>query len=213
MEPGEPPLPHWGAPFTYSHVKTFKTLSSVTFVQSRALGGGGGHIASLPAGAPKMCSICPNLTLVWGLWRAPAPSMRNDKLKVLTAAATVGGGGWGWGGGHSRGGGHSLQRKTFFAVLDCLLSGRKATDAADITSQDGAGVTAVSRSGWHCRRRLWNRIYSPDAQSGPAPVCNVSPRWRRWLTTDVLRSRSDAARVGLWRYPDVEHTQTMGRVK
>lgn len=59
---------------------------------------GGGHTASLPAGAPKMCSICPNLTLVWGLWRAPAPSMRNDKLKVLTAAATVGGGGWGGGG-------------------------------------------------------------------------------------------------------------------
>lgn len=59
MEPGETPHPHRGALCTYSHVETFKTLSSVTFVQSRALsgdaggaggkdweGGGGGHSGS-----------------------------------------------------------------------------------------------------------------------------------------------------------------------
>lgn len=48
MEPGETPHPHRGALCTYSHVETFKTLSSVTFVQSRALsgdaGGAGGRI-------------------------------------------------------------------------------------------------------------------------------------------------------------------------
>lgn len=225
MEPGETPHPHRGAPCTYSHVKTFKTLSSVTFVQSRApsrdAGGGermgeGGGPAGLLANEPKMCSICPNLTPVSGVWRASAPPKGNEKLKVLTEAATAGcvcaclvacvyvvvvGGG------------HSHERETVFTVLDCFHSRRKATDAADSTSQDGAGVSGVSPSGWHCRRRLWNRIDSPDAESSPTLVSDVSHRWWRWLTTDVLWSCSDAARAGLRRYPNVEYTQTIGRDK
>lgn len=59
MEPGETPHPHRGAPCTYSHVETFKTLSSVTFVQSRALSGdtgeAGGRLGRLGGGAQWVC--------------------------------------------------------------------------------------------------------------------------------------------------------------
>lgn len=44
-------------------------------------------------------------------------------------------------------GGHSHEREAVFTVLDCFHSCRKATDAADFTSQDGAGVSGLSRSG------------------------------------------------------------------
>lgn len=81
MEQGETPHPHRGAPCTYSHVETFKTLSGMTFVQSRALsgytrgaggrmGGVGGHSGSA---CRKMCSIWPNLSPVSGVWRASTP--------------------------------------------------------------------------------------------------------------------------------------------
>lgn len=49
------------------------------------------------------------------------------------------------GGAHSHG--HSHGTETVFTVLDCFRSRQKATDAADFSSQDGAGVSGVSRSG------------------------------------------------------------------
>lgn len=53
MEPGETPHPHRGAPCAYSHVETFKTLSSVTFVQSRALSGDAGGAGGRVGGAAQ----------------------------------------------------------------------------------------------------------------------------------------------------------------
>lgn len=75
-------------------VETFKILSSVTFVQSRALsgdvgggwgGGGGVHTQR----APKICSICQNVTLLCvRCVRASAPASGKGKRKALAAAAT-----------------------------------------------------------------------------------------------------------------------------